>query len=183
MWLDNRPSRGRLSLVDDLRALIEALPAVAGDIALNLQRVLWEASTLSEPQRWGVALASAYAARCPRLSAAVKAHAPADVVEDAQVAAVLMAQNNVYFRFRHQVGKASYQQHHSRLVMSRRARVANKHDYELFALAVSALHGCESCVRHHEQAALELGLREEQVNDAMRIAAIIHATAVALEVA
>jgi lipoyl-dependent peroxiredoxin subunit D len=183
MWLDNRQRRARLVQVDPLRELIGALPASASDIALNLQRALWDVSMLSEPQRWGVALASAYAARCPRLSAAVRAHVPEAVVADAQVAAVLMAQNNVYFRFRHQVGKDSYQRCHSRLAMSRRSQVADKRDYELFALAVSALHGCESCVRHHEHAALELGLSEQQVNDAIRIAAIIHATAVALEVA
>lgn len=184
MCLDNRGFGARLCVVDDLRALIDGLPAVAADVALNLRRVLWEASTLSERQRWGVALAAAYAARSPRLSAAVKAqlHDPA-LIEDAQVAAVLMAQNNVYFRFRHQVGKPSYQSQHSRLAMSRRGQVANKADFELFALVVSALHGCESCLRHHEQAALALGLREEQVNDGMRIAAAMHAGAVALELA
>ncbi|HEX5656734.1 MAG TPA: carboxymuconolactone decarboxylase family protein [Polyangiales bacterium] len=159
-----------------------ALPAAAADVSRNLERVLSDASSLNVRQRWGVALASAYASRSRALSAAVKAEIDdASVIEDARVAAVLMAQNNVFFRFRHLLAKPSYQAHHSRLAMSKRSEVANKADYELFALAVSAIHGCESCIQHHEQAALALGLREEQANDAVRIASVIHATAVALE--
>jgi alkyl hydroperoxide reductase subunit D len=52
---------------------------------------------------------------------------------------------------------------------------------ELFALAVSALNGCEACVRAHEKVVLEGGLTEEHVLDAVRIAATIQAVAVALE--
>lgn len=159
------------------------LPESAADVARNLERVLAEDSTLNARQRWGVALASAYASRSPALNRALQAEiADAALIEDARVAAILMAQNNVFFRFRHMLAKPSYQGHHSRLAMSKRNTVSNKVDYELFALAVSAIHGCESCIRHHEQEALQLGLREEQVNDAVRIASVIYAAAVALEV-
>ncbi|HEY6881134.1 MAG TPA: carboxymuconolactone decarboxylase family protein [Polyangiales bacterium] len=176
MLLDNRDFAGTLWVME------LSLPAAAADIALNLRRVLDEPSTLSARQAMGVALASAYAARSRELSALIAARIEdAALIEDARIAAVLMAQNNVYFRFRHLVAKPSYQALHSRLAMSKRSQVANKPDYELFALAVSALHGCESCVRHHEQAALALGLSEPQVNDAIRIASVIHAAAVALE--
>jgi alkyl hydroperoxide reductase subunit D len=177
MRLDNQRPRGQLE------GMHLALPPSAADVARNLERVLSDASSLSTRQRWGAALASAYASRSPVLSAAVRAEIedPA-LVEDARVAAILMAQNNVFFRFRHMVAKPSYQGHHSRLSMSQRSSVANKTDYELFALAVSAIHGCESCIRHHEQAALELGLGEEHVNDAVRIAAVMHAAALALEI-
>ena len=48
-------------------------------------------------------------------------------------------------------------------------------------LAVSAINGCEMCVRAHEQAVIEGGLTEEHVHDAVRIAAVVHAAAVALE--
>lgn len=177
MRLDNQGIRRHFQRMD------LALPATAADVARNLQRVLGDESSLNERQRWGVALASAYASRSPALSAAVKAEiADPALLEDAEVAAILMAQNNVFFRFRHLLAKPSYLSHHSRLAMSKRSEVANKADYELFALAVSAIHGCESCIRHHEQAALELGLSEQHANDAVRIAAVIHAAAVALEV-
>jgi alkyl hydroperoxide reductase subunit D len=168
--------------VEDVRG---ALPEAAKDIRLNLQSVL-EGGVLSDPQKWGVAAACAIAARNPRLRDAVLADALGkagpDVVEDARAAAVLMAMNNVYYRFRHMVGKPGYSQRPARLRMQRIAQpLTNKVDFELFCLAVSAINGCEACVRSHEQVVVEGGLGEEHVHDAVRIASVVHAAAVALE--
>ncbi len=171
--------------MSNLDALRDGLPDVAKDIRLNLDSVL-RTTSLSVAQRWGVALASALAARQPRLSSAVLEAATAAtdpaVVEDATAAAVLMGMNNVYYRFRHFVGKETYSTRPARLRMNRLAQPAtNRADFELFALAVSAINGCESCVRAHEKAVLEGGLTEEHVHDAVRIAATIQAAAVALD--
>ena len=51
----------------------------------------------------------------------------------------------------------------------------------LVCLAVSAINGCEVCVRSHEQVITEGGVSEDQVHDAVRIAATIQAAAVSLE--
>jgi AhpD family alkylhydroperoxidase len=51
----------------------------------------------------------------------------------------------------------------------------------LYALAVSAINGCESCVQAHEHAVVAGGLTEDHVHDAVRIAATVNAAAVALE--
>jgi lipoyl-dependent peroxiredoxin subunit D len=48
---------------------------------------------------------------------------------------------------------------------------------------VSALNGCEACIQAHERAVLEGGLTEDHVHDAVRIAAVVNAAAVALEAA
>lgn len=170
-----------------VEAVREALPELARDIKLNLQAVLADGS-LSPEQRWGVAVASAAAARHAGLRDAVVADArravPEAVVEDALAAAALMAMNNVYYRFRHVVGKPVYSEKPARLRMNRLGRPAtNRTDFELFSLAVSAINGCEACVRAHEKVAVEGHLTEDQVHDAVRIAATIHAAAVALEVA
>jgi len=53
-----------------------------------------------------------------------------------------------------------------------------KTDFELFSLAVSAINGCETCVKSHEAVVVEGGLTEDQVHDAVRLAATIHAAAV-----
>ena len=174
---------GAASSIEALRALI---PDAARDIKLNLQSVM-QTSVLSPAQRWGVALASAIAARNPQLLQAVLAEArtqvDATVIEDAKAAAALMAMNNVYYRFRHVIGKESYGQKPARLRMNRLGQPAsNKVDFELFALAVSAINGCEMCVRAHEKVVTEGGLTEDHVHDAVRIAATIEATAVALEI-
>jgi lipoyl-dependent peroxiredoxin subunit D len=177
-----------------LEALRGAIPEAAKDIRLNLQAVM-EGGALSVTQRWLVALAAAYASRSPRLSAAIAADARAAtgageageaageaVIDDARAAAALMALNNVYYRFRHLVGKPGYSERPARLRMNRLARPAGSRvDLELACLAVSAINGCESCVRAHERTVLEGGLGEEHVHDAVRIAATIHAAAVALE--
>jgi alkyl hydroperoxide reductase subunit D len=171
------------SALETLRA---AIPEPARDIRLNLQSVL-DGGALSPSQRWLVALSSAFAARNARLGAAVTAEARAagmeeGVVEDARAAAALMAMNNVYYRFRHVVGKPGYAERPARLRMNRLARPAGPRvDFELACLAVSAINGCEACVRAHEVAVLEGGLTEEHVHDAVRIAATMHAAAVALE--
>lgn len=171
--------------MEALETLRAALPDAAKDIRLNIQSVLKDGA-LSEPQRWGVAVASAIAARNPRLRAAVLAAAAAAVdaavVEDARAAAALMAMNNVYYRFRHMVGKPSYGEMRAGLRMNRLAQPAtNRADFELYSLAVSAVNGCEMCVRAHEKAVVEGGLTPEHVNDAVRIAATLYAVAVSLE--
>src|ERR1700681_1838540 len=108
-----------MSALDDLRARI---PDVARDIKLNLAAVL-QGGALSTAQRWGVAAASAIASRNVELRDAVLADARAAargaVVEDAQAAATLMAMNNVYYRFRHSIGKEAYEQKPARLRMNR----------------------------------------------------------------
>ncbi len=172
-----------MSRLEELRA---TLPEAARDIKLNLQAVL-TSGALSLEQRWGVALASAYATRNPRLVAAVQADAAAAVapavLEDARAAAALMAMNNVYYRFRHMVGKESYGNKPARLRMNRIAQpAASKIDFELFCLAVSAINGCEMCIRAHEQTIVDGGLSDEHVHDAVRLAATLQATAVALEI-
>ncbi|HEY7411656.1 MAG TPA: carboxymuconolactone decarboxylase family protein [Vicinamibacteria bacterium] len=171
--------------MSDLETLRQGLPEAARDVKLNLQAVL-QPGVLSPAQRWGVAVASAIAARNPSLREAVveaaRGEVEAVVLEDAAAAAALMAMNNVYYRFRHMVGKASYAEKPARLRMNRMVKpAASKLDFELFSLAVSAINGCEQCIQSHEKVVLEGGLTEDHVNDAVRIAATLNAAAVALE--
>ena len=170
--------------IDALRAL---LPEAAKDIRLNLQSTLTGTSSLTPEQKWGVAIASAIASRSPRLRRALIADAGDSidprVVDDAKAAAALMAMNNIYYRFRHLIGKQVYSDKPARLRMNRIASPAHdRANFELFCLAVSAIHGCEVCLTSHEKAILERSFTEEQVHDAVRLAASIHATAISLEI-
>ncbi|MBX3462952.1 MAG: carboxymuconolactone decarboxylase family protein [Planctomycetes bacterium] len=170
--------------MDALQQLAAGLPDTAKDIRLNLASVL-QASVLSPAQRFGTALAVAWACRQPALAAAVRAAAgdqlTAATAADAQAAAALMAMNNVYYRFRHMVDRPDYAQLPARLRMQRLAAPqGDKVDFELFALAVSAVHGCATCVQAHERVVVDGGLTPAHVHDAVRIAAVVHAAAVAL---
>lgn len=170
--------------MEHLDQLRNALPDTARDIKLNLQSVL-QPGTLSAEQTWGTAVATAMATRHPDLVEAVvadaRAHASDATIQDAQAAAVLMGMNNVYYRFRHVVGKETYSQKPARLRMGWIGKPAgSKADFELFCLAVSTINNCEACVRSHESAILENGLTDEHVHDAVRIAAVMNAAAVAI---
>ncbi len=172
-----------MSQIEKLR---EALPEAAKDTRLNLQSV-FQTSSLTAEQLWGTAVASAIATRNVEVAKAVLADAQGKVepavLEDAKAAASLMAMNNVYYRFRHMVGKESYSTKPARLRMNWIGKpLGSKVDFELFCLAVSAINGCEMCIRSHEQVVIGGGLSEDQVHDAVRVAATIQASAVSLEI-
>ena len=170
-----------------LEELRESLPEAARDLKIGLQSVLG-AESLSVQQPWGVALACASAARNPALRDAMLAEARANgaadaILDDARAASALMGMNYVYYRAKHMLGEA-YATKPARLRMQRIARPAGeKVDFELMSLAVSAINGCEVCVTAHEKTVREGGLGEDAVIDALRIAAVVHGVACALELA
>ncbi|MFO0626152.1 MAG: carboxymuconolactone decarboxylase family protein [Polyangiales bacterium] len=171
--------------MSDLDALLERLPEAAKDLKLNVKAVLGE-SSLTPAQTWGTAVACAIAADHPDLQRAIteaaRGRVEAAVLDDAVAAASIMGMNNIFYRFRHMV--PGYDQIPARLRMQRLGKPAtNRVDLELFSLAVSAIHGCETCVRAHEKVVLEGGLSQQQVFDSVRIAAVMHGTAVALRAA
>lgn len=171
--------------MEALQALAAAIPEPAKDLRLNLQSVLQQ-GPLSPAQRFGTAVAVAAAVRANELREALTADAlrevGPEVIDDALAAASIMAMNNVYYRFRHLVGRPEYDRLAPRLRMQRLAKPAtDRADFELFALAVSAVNGCGSCIGAHEHAVREGGLTEEHVHEAVRIASVVHGVAVALE--
>ncbi|HEY1955953.1 MAG TPA: carboxymuconolactone decarboxylase family protein [Polyangiaceae bacterium] len=167
-----------------MEELRDKIPPFAKDLALNLSSVLGDGA-LDERTRWGVALACAFATESKPLRDALGPDAVRiagdAIVDDAHAAAALMAMNNVYYRFRHFVGKPSYAQKPARLRMTRIAKPASdKTTFELMCLAVSAINGCEACVRAHEATLEAAGVTEDAVHDAVRIAATIRGVAAAL---
>jgi lipoyl-dependent peroxiredoxin subunit D len=166
-----------------LETIRDGLPDLARDIKLNLSTLLG-AGGLPVEQRWGVAIASAFGARDPELARALIDARPAEVtdgtVDDARAAASLMAMTNVFYRFRHRVGKPEYAEMPARLRMNRLGQPSStKVNLELFSLAVSTLAGCEICIQAHEKVVVDAGLTVEQVHEAVRIAATVNAVATA----
>lgn len=169
----------------NLDALRDAIPEYARDLKVNLQTTL-QTTSLSAAQRWGVAVAAAGAAGTVSLQGALidegRREVGGGVIEDALAAVALMGMNNVYYRFRHVIDKESYGQKPARLRMTRLGKPATtKLDFELYCLVVSAINGCETCMRAHEKVVVEAGLSEDAVHDAIRIAATVRGVAVALE--
>jgi len=166
-----------------LEALAETFPDAARDLRVNLTAVLRE-SSLDERTRFAVALASAQASGSRALVSAIERDGAGVLDEaardDAAAAVALMAMNNVYYRFRHMVGKPAYLEKPARLRMQRIAKPrTGKAEFELLCLAVSAIEGCEACVRSHEASVLAAGASEDNVLDAVRIAAVVRGGAAA----
>jgi alkyl hydroperoxide reductase subunit D len=169
--------------LDDLKA---RLPDHAKDLRINLAVVTGE-STLTPRQHWGVALASALATRQPAVIRAVTLAASPHLDEAAHKAArgaaSVMAMNNVYYRFLHFLGEGNeYHRLPARLRMQMIGNPGVDHvDFELWCLAASAITGCGACVVSHEQVVRAKGLSASQVQDAVRIAAVVHALAATLD--
>ena len=168
--------------MDDLK---QRLPDHARDLRINLG-VITSSTALTPEQAWQIALASAISSRNPETVRAVEAAAALDDTQRtaARGAAAIMGMNNVYYRFVHMMGDASeYGAMPARLRMQ---IIGNpgvaRLDFELACLASSAITGCEACVRSHEESARKNGATREMVQDAVRIAAVIHGVAVALPV-
>src|SRR6195952_2004700 len=172
-----------------LDTLKSRLPAYAKDLKLNLGSVIGSA-TLSEELLWGGVLATAIAARHPlvlrELDEDARDNLSAEAYEAARAAAAIMAMNNIYYRSKHllsDAGVKGYDDVPAKLrmqVIGTSGGVA-KADFEFWCFAVSAVNGCGQCLASHEQVLRDAGLSRDQINDALRIASIVHAVAVTLE--
>ena len=174
-----------MTTLDNLR---DALPGYARDLQLNLGTVLTPAGApdLSERQIWAVALAAAAASRNATFTRDMQTlaarHLDAAHVSAAHAAAAIMAMNNVYYRFLHLVEDEEYAKLPARLRMNVIGSPGiAKADFELLALAVSAINGCGSCMASHERQLRQHALTREAVQSAVRIAATVHAVARVLE--
>jgi alkyl hydroperoxide reductase subunit D len=168
-----------------LAQLLDTIPDYAKDLRVNMQNVLQQ-QELTEQQTWTVAVACAMASRELNLFEAVRNEAATKIspeqLNSAKAAGAMMGMNNVFYRFRHMIGKEEYNSIPARLRMQAiRTHGGDPVDFELASLAVSTVKGCESCVKSHEAVVLEKGLTAEAVMAAVRIAATIHAIAIVIE--
>jgi alkyl hydroperoxide reductase subunit D len=167
-----------------IEALKERIPEYAKDLKLNLGSLASEVS-LNTQQRAGTFVASALASRNAEVIRAVTvefgAQLSAEALQAAKAAAAIMGMNNIYYRFVHLVG-GDYGKLPARLRMNVIGKPGvEKVDFELWSLAVSAVNGCGMCMESHEKVVREGGLSTEQVQAAVRIAAVVHAVAAVLD--
>lgn len=167
--------------IDNLRGQI---PDYAKDIRLNLGMLASE-TALSDQQKWGAFLASAHATGNGAVIKAVDAEVSAVLSEEAKTAAkaaaAVMAMNNVYYRATHLMHTDEYANMPAKLRMNVIGKPGvDKVDFELWSLAVSAINGCGMCLDSHEKVVRKAGLTQEQVQSALRIAAVVNAAAAVL---
>ncbi|GGF85444.1 alkyl hydroperoxide reductase AhpD [Azorhizobium oxalatiphilum] len=170
--------------IEDLKSL---LPGFAKDVKLNLSALPREDS-LTPQQLYGLLVACGLTTRNAEVAQALESeaapHLSPAALDAAKAAASIMAMNNVYYRFTHLAANKAYETLPAKLRMSVIGNPGvEKADFELWSLAVSAMNGCGRCIDAHEAVLREAGLSEAQIQTAVRVAAVIASTAVALEAA
>ena len=164
-----------------LQNLRDRLPEYARDIKLNLGSLAAE-TVLTEKQKAGTFIASALGARNADVAQAIIAEFAGKLdgkeLATAKAAATIMAMNNVYYRFLHLVENEEYGKLPAKLRMNAIATHGiSRADFELWCLAVSAINGCGKCLESHEKTVRGSGITAEQVQAAVRIAAVMNAAA------
>ncbi|MGB6976993.1 MAG: carboxymuconolactone decarboxylase family protein [Gammaproteobacteria bacterium] len=172
----------------NIEQLNDKLSDCAKDIKLNFSVILTEegAPDLNHKQRYGIALASAYAIKNAMLITAIMneaiIHLTDNEIKAARSAANIMAMNNVYYRFIHLVSDKSYGNMPAKLRMNVIANPGiSKDDFELNCLAVSAINGCGLCIDAHTQALMKEGISKLGIQSAIRIAAVLNGVAASIE--
>ncbi len=170
-----------MNQIDQIR---DRIPEYAKDLSLNLSTVLSTRGSpaLEERQIFATALACAVAVGSDSLIAAIEGDGAQYLVEAdtraARAAAAIMGMNNVYYRFVHFAGQQEYGSLPARLRMNIIGNPGvDKSDFELYSLAVSAINGCELCVKSHEATLRKHDVPKEAVQSAARIAAVVNAVA------
>lgn len=166
-----------------IETLKSQIPDYAKDIKLNLSS-LSNDETLNARQLWGTFLATAHGARNAVVVAAIEAeasqHLSPEAREAAKAAAAIMGMNNIYYKFTGMM--TEYQSLPAKLRMNIIGNPGvDKGDFELWSLAVSAINGCQFCVKSHEKKLRDEGFTQEQIQTAVRIAATINAVAAIMD--
>lgn len=172
----------------DINELKQHIPDYAKDLKINFGNVLdvEQHEALSDEQVWGVALATAIATRNKPLIETIESQAAGalspEYLKAAKSAAAIMGMNNIYYRFLHLASNDEYAKMQAKLRMTVIGSPGiEKADFELMSLAVSAINGCGMCIDSHEKILIKAGVSTQAIQDAVRIASVMHAVGVVLE--
>ncbi len=167
-----------------IESLKNQIPDYAKDIKLNLSSLANE-ETLTDQQKWGCFLACAMNTKNATFLKEIEEEALdylSEIAFDAaKSAASIMAMNNIYYRFAHMATNKDYMALPAKLRMNVIGNPGvEKADFELWSLAVSALNGCGMCIDSHEATLVKEGISKDQIQTAVRIAAVVNAVSVVL---
>jgi alkyl hydroperoxide reductase subunit D len=152
---------------------------IARDLKLNLKRLL-EEGALSRDEALLTLLATASSVNDRSLTAfarqeLAKLSIAEEQIKEAAETAAIMAMLNMYYRFKHMVGKPDDYKAAGLRMTSLSKPVLGKEKFEMLALAVSVLNGCENCIKAHEQVLRDSEISVDKIHDLARIAAVVKA--------
>lgn len=163
---------------EGINALAEKDHKYLRDLKINLSNGL-SYPNLSKKESYLLALAVAVNEKNDALISsfselAANENATEDEISEIHACVSLMNINNVFYRFRHFTQKDYYNQTPAGIKMSIMMNpVTGKEFFELVSLSISALNGCEMCVKSHEQSVMQHGATEARIYDAIRLTSIV----------
>lgn len=169
-----------------IEEILETLPDYAVDIKLNAKNLL-NSTVLSKKQLGIIFIASSFGAKNKALTESFIQHF-SDVLNEtevnaAKISATLMSMNNIYYRFIHLTSNHNYGKMPAGLRMNSLAESKHgieKVDFELASIAVSAINGCGMCMDSHEKILIKHNVEEVKVQEAVKIASVVHALSAVL---
>src|SRR5690348_3455441 len=149
--------------------------AIARDLSLNLKKFSGD-SSLSESEAAMVTLAVAKAVDFKQLQDQARSTLAGlgvdeERIQEIQESAARMGMLNSYYKFRGFISKSAPEvatEHYNQagLRMTALARpLIGKENFELLALVVSVVNGCETCVTSHEKVLRESGILPNKIHD------------------
>ncbi len=170
---------------EKLRRITNSESRYAKDLKANLQQAL-KNNELSPKESAFIGLSVSVNDRSNAgidvFTALSKKHgATNDEITEVYSCTSLLAMNNVFYKFRHMVDKEFYSKSPAGIKMSVVGKpVLGKEFFELLSLVVSALNGCEQCIKSHENSILKHGCSEARVYEAIKSASIFRGLIVLL---
>jgi len=158
----------------------ESIPDHSKDIRLNVDAVI-NRSPLSVEDTHAVALTSALAAGNGELAHAIMTSGELDnfpkETEAAKTAASLMGMNNVWYPYVEMTQDPELKGLPAGLRMNAYATHAgvSKKQFEMYALAASAIGKCHFCVKNHYDVLKKEGMTTAELHHVGKIAAVINA--------
>lgn len=159
-------------------AMVEGESKYLRDLRINLKNVL-DSEHFNKKEAYLMALSVAINEKNVALIESFTKLAQENEATEAEIAEIhactsMLSVNNVFYRFRHFAGKESYNTMPAKIKMNVMMNpVLGKPFFELVSLVVSALNGCEMCVKSHEAHLIQLGTTEQKIFDSIRLASVV----------
>tara|TARA_B100000700_G_scaffold69353_2_gene76919 strand:+ start:28997 stop:29509 length:513 start_codon:yes stop_codon:yes gene_type:complete len=154
-------------------------PEFAKDNKLNASNILMNNNKLIDDELVAGTILAIFYSKNENVLASNFIESAGEILSDslingAKAAANIMNMNNIFYRGKHYLGK-----NYEKVAANLRMNIYTKHGidkkyFEFMSLAVSFINGCEFCVKSHAMLLRKEGMNEEQIHEALRIAAIFN---------
>lgn len=151
---------------------------IARDLKLNLQRLVGSDSALSPEESALVLFTIAHVLEYSPLmelgeTRLQQLNFKEEEIREAREIPAIMGMLNTYYKFRYMVAKDDEYGPAGLRMTSLSKPALGRDRFEMLSLAVSALNGCEKCIRAHEKVLVDAGVTVPVIHDLVRLSATL----------